>query len=105
MGTDKGIKDDEGKLPYYIVLFEQFPQAIKMVVGRSQQGHEKYEQEEDWENWFRVGEAKGIRSYQNALMRHLAKEGSDSELDHDVATAWNALAILEFKLRKKMYDK
>ncbi|MEY4333499.1 MAG: hypothetical protein RLZZ196_2242 [Bacteroidota bacterium] len=103
--TDKTetLKFDEGKLPYYTVLNTQFPFAIREVVKRSLQGHEKYEKGDDWDNWFRIGEQRGIASYENALLRHLFKDGEDNELEHDVAVAWNAIARLEYKLRKKMY--
>jgi hypothetical protein len=100
----KPIKYDENKLPYFLVLFKQFPNAVRELIRRSNDGHIKYkESDEDWNNWFRVGEDKGVISYQNALLRHLFQEGEDSELDHDCAVLWNAAAILEFKLRKKMY--
>lgn len=98
------LKFDENKLPYYTVLCTQFPLALKEVVNRSLKGHIKYEKGDDWENWYRLGEERGVQSYQNALMRHFFKDGEDSELQHDVAVAWNALAILEFKLRKDMYN-
>jgi len=97
------LKFDDEKLPYYTVLCTQFPLAIREVVARSKHGHDKYEKEDDWNNWFRLGEERRVESYQNALMRHFFKHGEDSELEHDIAVAWNALAILEFKLRKK-YD-
>lgn len=98
------LKFDNDKLPYYTVLCTQFPLAIKEVVARSKHGHDKYEKGDDWNNWFRLGEERGVESYQNALMRHFFKDGEDSELEHDIAVAWNALAILEFKLRKNIYD-
>lgn len=100
----EGLKYDQDKLPYYTVLCTQFPLALREVVGRSKFGHDKYEKEDDWNNWFRLGGERGIESYQNALMRHFFKDGEGSELEHDVAVAWNALAILEFKLRKDMYN-
>jgi len=105
MTKQEALKFDNDKLPYYTVLCNQFPLAVRSVVGRSKHGHDKYEKEDDWENWFRLGEEKGVESYQNALMRHFFKDGEDCELDHDIAVAWNALAILEFKLRKNLYNK
>jgi|GEM_PF-5157056 len=102
--TENAFKFDKDKLPYYIVLCIQFPSAIREVVKRSKYGHDKYESEDDWENWLRIGEQRGVITYQNALMRHFFKDGKDSELDHDVAVVWNALATLEFKLRKNLYD-
>lgn len=101
----ESLKFDQGKLPYFTVLGTQFPLAIKEVVRRSLEGHEKYEKGDDWENWFRLAEERGVSSYDNALLRHLFRDGEDSELGHDVAVAWNAVARLEYKLRKKMYKK
>lgn len=96
----EGVKHDGEKLPYYIVLCNQFPHAINAVVARSLEGHKKYEKwDGDWKNWEKVED--GYTTYSNALLRHLFKEGEDSELEHDVACAWNALARLELKLKQK----
>ena len=53
----------------------------------------------DWKNWERV--ENGVETYSNALLRHLFKEGEDTEIEHDIAVAWNALARLELKLKQK----
>lgn len=94
----EGVKNDSEKLPYFTVICRQFPNAVKAVVRRSLEGHIKYEEHDhDWKNWERV--ENGYEAYSNALMRHLIYEGEDSELDHDIAVAWNALARLEKRLR------
>lgn len=93
-----GIKHDQDKLPYYTVLCKQFPNAIKEIIRRSQAGHIKYAASDiDWKNWERVPD--GYNTYSNALLRHFFKEGEDTDIEHDVAVAWNALARLELKLR------
>ena len=48
----EGIKNDKGKLPYYTVLFKQFPLAIKEVIKCSSAGHNKYKETDlDWQNF------------------------------------------------------
>ncbi len=100
----KGRKNDDDKLPYYIVLCEQFPLAINALIKRSLQGHVKYTDDDgngpdkNWDNWEKVD--KGYTRYSNALLRHLFKEGEDTSLEHDIAVLWNACARLELKLRK-----
>ncbi len=86
------------KIPIHTVLIKQFPLALKAITQRSVLGHEKYlEHDVDWQGFSRVQ----LSDYENALVRHIFREGEDNELelDHDIATAWNALAILEIKLR------
>jgi hypothetical protein len=100
---NNALKFDDGKLPYFTVLTTQFPLAVKEVVRRSLEGHIKYEKPGEWDNWFKVAEERGVLAYNNALMRHLFQDGEDTELQHDAAVAWNALAKLEYKLRKDMY--
>ena len=100
-----GIKKDEGKLPYYIVLFQQFPLALKEVIKCSNSGHNKYKETDlDWQNFSRVDNAE-IR-YKDAMLRHMSEEGQVEdmiefgEMTHEGAVVWNALADLEIKLRK-----
>lgn len=94
-----GVKLDKDKLPYYTVLASQFPNAINAVIKRSLEGHIKYEEfDEDWKNWERV--ENGYITYSNAMLRHLFREGDDTEIQHDIAVAWNALARLELKLKQ-----
>ena len=95
--NEQGVKLSKEALPMYTVLFTQFGEAIKHVVKRSQEGHKKYiETDGDWLNFKRVPDA--YNEYSNAMFRHAMNIGSDTELDHHVATAWNALARLQIYL-------
>lgn len=104
---EKGVKNDSGKLPYYIVLFKQFPLALQEVMKCSQAGHNKYyaTDSKDWQNFARV-EGADIR-YKNAMLRHMSETGSVKDMEeyggmtHEAAVAWNALADLEVSLRNK----
>ena len=101
----KGIKNDSGKLPYFTVLFKQFPLALQEVMKCSKAGNQKYhETDRDQQNFSRVDNAE-IR-YKDAMLRHMSEEGQVEdmiefgEMTHEGAVVWNALADLEIKLRK-----
>lgn len=101
-----GIKNDSDKLPYYTVLFKQFPLALQEVMRCSKAGNNKYhETDEDWMNFSRVDNAE-IR-YRNAMLRHMSEYGSVEDMEeyggmtHEGAVVWNALADLEVNLRNK----
>lgn len=100
-----GVKNDEGKLPYYIVMYEQFPLALKEVIKCSNAGHRKYPTDVDWQNFSRVEGAD--KRYKNAALRHLAETGVVEDMEeyggmtHEGAVIWNLLADLELKLRKQ----
>lgn len=95
---EKGFKDNKDKLQFATVLKKQFPLAIKEVVKRSTLGHIKYiDTDKDFQNFTRIPDAEN--SFEDALLRHLFLEGEDTELEHYTAVAWNALALLELKLR------
>ena len=103
-----GVKKDEGKLPYYIVLFQQFPLALKEVIKCSNSGHNKYKETDlDWQNFSRLENAE-IR-YKDAALRHLTETGivedmiPYGEMTHEGAVIWNFLADLEIKLRNDKY--
>jgi len=90
---------DKPKL--YKMIVEQFPNALKCVGERSQLGHVKYADiDSDWQGFSRLP----VEEYENALIRHLMRLGEEgeTELDHLSALAWNALAILEIKMRIKL---
>lgn len=94
-----GIKHSQGKLPYFTVLIEQFPLAIKEVVKRAEFGHQKYiETDADYKNWQRIENAE--QQYKNAAMRHLFQDGEENEdeIQHLAAAAWSLLAVLQLKL-------
>lgn len=100
-----GVKNDSDKLPYFTVLFRQFPNALKEVIKCSRAGHNKYsETDTDWMNFSRVSDAE--TRYKDAMLRHMTEEGQVEdmiqygEITHEAAVVWNALADLEIKLRK-----
>lgn len=99
-----GVKNDAGKLPYYVVMFEQFPLALKEVIKCSQAGHNKYPTDVDWQNFARVEGAD--KRYKNAALRHMTEFGEVEDMKefggmtHEGAVIWNLLADLELKLRK-----
>lgn len=106
MGTDKGVKLDDGKRRFHEVLFSYFPNALRGVCDVSEFGAKKY----------CVGGWKSVKNghtrYSDALLRHYLDEcsgethDSDSALHHDLHVAWNALARAELRLRaaKKEMD-
>lgn len=101
----KGVKNDSDKLPYYTVLFKQFPLALKEVVKCSKAGNQKYHATDtDWQNFSRL-ENSDTR-YKDAMLRHMGETGQVEdmqeygEMTHEAAVVWNALADLEIKLRK-----
>ena len=90
--------EKEIKIPLYTVLTKQFPNALLAVAKRSQKGHSKYSEIDiDYQGFTRVNSEE----YPEAIMRHLFEFGEvdESSLDHLAAVAWNALAVLELKLR------
>lgn len=95
------IKYDGGKAPIYRGVLSYFPRAISAVASVSAFGASKYA----WNGWEGVDD--GINRFSDALVRHLAYEGSgevndpDSGHLHAAHTAWNALARLELMLRDK----
>ena len=103
--TQKGVKNDSDKLPYYTVLFKQFPLALKEVIKCSKAGNQKYHATDtDWQNFSRL-ENSDTR-YKDAMLRHMSETGQVEdmmeygEMTHEAAVVWNALADLEVKLRK-----
>jgi hypothetical protein len=84
------------------MLVLQFSKALKAVAKRSEIGHKKYADiDKDWQGFTKIP----YQSYQDAILRHLIQDGEpdETELDHLAAVAWNALALLEIKLRE--YEK
>lgn len=79
---------------------KQMENAVEALALRSLYGHDKYkEYDRDWQNFSRVENADF--EYSNASFRHALGIGEDSEEDHYIATAWNAIARLEVYLREK----
>lgn len=101
----KGKKFDLGKPPVTQML-KQFPRAIKAVAAVSEYGHKKYGEAENdnrWDNWEHVENAEF--RYAQAKGRHLLEEEGEYDKEsghlHLAHTAWNTLAELELRLRKK----
>ncbi len=96
-----GKKFDTGKSPVRKGVLEYFPRAILEVGNLSGFGAEKY----DWGNWEFVEDA--INRYGDAEIRHICEAAISGETDkesgllHATHAAWNALAVLEMKLREK----
>ena len=96
-----GKKFDTGKSSARRGVLEYFPRAILEVGKLSCFGAEKY----DWDNWEFVEDA--INRYGDAEIRHICEAAISGETDpesgllHAVHAAWNALAVLEMKLREK----
>lgn len=94
------IKYDGGKPALWRGVFEYFPRAIQAVGDISTFGARKYA----WAGW--EGVEDGIARYSDAMVRHLAKEGTgetfdpDSGLLHAAHAAWGAMARLELILRE-----
>lgn len=94
-----GFKDDFGKNRLGL-LFRGFSRALWEVGLVATFGAVKYTDD----GWCAVVDAE--RRYTDALYRHLllASQGEeldpDSQLSHAAHAAWNALAVLELKLRQ-----
>lgn len=104
--STEGQKNDSDKLPYFTVLFKQFPNAIQELVRCSNSGHRKYsETDKDWMNFSRVENAD--TRYKNAGLRHMLESGPVEDMSeyggmsHEGAVVWNFMADLEIKLRNE----
>ena len=75
--------------------------ALEALAFRALYGHEKYKAtDQDWQNFTRVPNAE--QEYGEALFRHALNIGKDeTEEEHLIASAWNAVARLEVFLRNK----
>jgi hypothetical protein len=99
-----GAKLDAGKPCMWRGAVNYFPRALSAVAAISTFGAAKY----SWGGWRTVPE--GFERYSDAMVRHLiaeSKEGpldNDSGLHHAAHCAWNALARLEFILKKEEED-
>jgi hypothetical protein len=97
---EPGAKLDAGKTSIWRGGIDYFPRAIEAVAAISTFGARKYA----WKGWESVPE--GVERYSDALVRHLIAESkgevldADSGLLHAAHAAWNALAVLELKLRE-----
>jgi hypothetical protein len=75
--------------------------ALESLAFRALYGHEKYkESDSDWQNFTRVPNAE--EEYSNSMFRHALNIGEDeTEEQHLIASAWNAVSRLEIFLRNK----
>ncbi len=76
--------------------------AIEALALRALYGHNKYGAEtvdKDWRNFTRVPNADF--EYSNSMFRHALGLGEDSERDHLIATAWNAVSRLQIYLENE----
>ena len=76
--------------------------ALEALALRALYGHNRYKKyDEDWQNFSRT--PNGDFEYSNAQFRHaLEIGGEETEEEHLVASAWNAVARLEIFLRNKL---
>jgi hypothetical protein len=97
----QGIKDSQTtqKAPIFTYC-KVNKEAIEQLALRALEGHlGKYkEYDQDWKNFTRVENAD--EEYANANFRHSLEIGEDLELEHYVASAWNAVARLQIHLTK-----
>lgn len=99
--VEYGVKESQTvkKAPIFTYC-KQMKNALEQLAFRSEYGHNKYlEYDADYNNFARV--PNGDEEYGNAMFRHALNIGEDSELDHYVAQAWDAVARLEIYLRNK----
>lgn len=94
--SSEGMKHDSAKPQMDLLL--DFSLALQEIGKVATYGANKYAPG----NWLLVEGAE--RRYMAALLRHLMQsktEGQDQEtgIDHLAHVAWNALAVLELKLR------
>jgi Domain of unknown function (DUF5664) len=96
-----GKKESQTKEKAPIFTYcKQMKNAIEQLSLRSLYGHKKYEKGDDWENFARV--ENGDFEYSNSQFRHaLEIGGEETEKEHLIASAWNALARLEIYLRNE----
>lgn len=74
--------------------------ALEALSLRALHGHNIYEKGDDWENFTRV--PNGDFEYSNSQFRHALDIGEDTEEEHLIASAWNAVARLEVYFRNKV---
>jgi hypothetical protein len=103
-GNKTGIKDsqNEEKAPIFTYCNVN-KHALEALAMRALYGHKKYEKGDDWENFSRV--PNGDFEYSNSMFRHALGIGEDTEEEHLISTAWNAIARLEIFFRDKEQNK
>lgn len=105
IGHFQGIKESQSteKAPIFTYC-KVNKNALEALSLRALYGHKKYNingADEDWQNFTRVPNAE--EEYSNAQFRHaLEIGGEETEKEHLVSAAWNAVAKLEIYLRKDL---
>lgn len=98
-----GIKDTQNTTKAPIFTYCKVNKdAIEALALRALYGHERYNKDgadHDWKNFTRV--PNGDFEYSNAMFRHALGVGEDSEFEHIVSVAWNAVARLQIYLMDK----
>ena len=101
-----GIKETQNTVKAPIFTYCKVNKdALEALSLRALYGHEKYNKDgadHDWKNFTRVPNADF--EYSNAMFRHALGVGEDSEFDHLVSSAWNAIARLQIYLMDKDED-
>ena len=105
IGHFQGIKESQSteKAPIFTYC-KVNKNALEALSLRALYGHKKYNingADEDWQNFTRVPNAE--EEYANAQFRHaLEIGGEETEKEHLVSAAWNAVAKLEIYLKKDL---
>ena len=98
IGVPPGTKLDRGK-PRVGLMFKDFARALLKVAEVATLGAEKYSPS-GWEtvpdNGERYDDAKG----RHLLLGYVEELDPETELSHLAHEAWNALCVLEIKLRE-----
>ena len=99
----KGIKESQTKPKAPLFTYCSVNKdALEALSLRALYGHIKYNtdgSDSDWKNFTRVENADF--EYSNSMFRHALGIGEDSEYDHLVSTAWNAIARLQIYLMNR----
>lgn len=103
-GLTIGIKDSQKELKAPIFTYCKVNKnALEELALRALYGHKKYNKngaDEDWQNFTRVD--NGDFEYANAQFRHaLEIGGEETEKEHLISSAWNAVSRLQIYLKNK----
>lgn len=100
--NDGGMKYDKGK-PMAAILYQDFPDAMRALVGVSTFGANKYARH----SWKTVPNA--LERYDDAMCRHVMDAfvefaDPESKIAHRAHIAWNALATLQMLIEEERND-
>lgn len=99
----EGIKNSQKEVKAPIFTYCKVNKnALEALALRALYGHQKYNKDgadEDWQNFTRV--SNGDFEYSNAQFRHaLEIGGEETEEEHLISSAWNAISRLQIYLNK-----